>query len=231
MTVTYVVEGAVDRAVVKALLGEDVEVLPQGDGQEATGREAAIVRAAAAAQRVGAQQIVLVLDWNAHSEADLGREVQGVLGRQWNRQDLAADAGWWKLTARQAVRLVPCGLPGNEALGALGVSRHMMDDYLLLLLLADCPLEAFCGGESHLAWTPPNAGGLRKVMEELAAVARGHDIPVDSSKRWMDLCRAAIGFQASRTVLAKELIVRCPQADRDVVLGEFGRALVEHPPL
>lgn len=232
MTVTYVVEGDVDRAVVKALLGADTAVLPERNDPNATGREAAIVRAAAAARRIRPQRVVLLLDRNSHTEDTLRAEVEAVLAREWDRADLARDgAGWWKFGKEQAVRLAPCGLPDDPTLGRLGVTRYMMDDYLLLLLLRDPALAAFCGAERNLAWTPPSASALCTVMDEMAAVLRGHGIAVDSSKRRMDLCRAALGFQAARATLADKLIGRCPPPVADEVLGDLRRALVERPPI
>ena len=87
----------------------------------------------------------------------------------------------------------------------------MIDDYLLKLCLTDEALSAFCRGVSQVAYRPQKASELESIIGRLAVELGKAGISVDSSKRYLDLIRATIGFAASRARFAELLISRSPQ--------------------
>lgn len=117
MPITVIAEGDVDRAILKAI---DPELDVPRPKHRAPGREAAIERAADATVQVGEQNIVLMLDWNHHTEAELIDEVTTVLRANWEMSTLKANARRWSYDAQRELRLVTAGLPQNERLKKLG---------------------------------------------------------------------------------------------------------------
>ena len=82
--------------------------------------------------------------------------------------------------------------------GHIDRTRFMIDDYLLKLCLTDEALSAFCRGVSQVAYRPQKASELESIIGRLAVELGKAGISVDSSKRYLDLIRATIGFAASR---------------------------------
>lgn len=223
MSTIVITEGDTDRALVEALQTNLKVPKPK---KRAPGREAAIERAADAATMVGDRQIVLMLDWNSHTEKQLVDEVTGVLKRSWNHSDLERVDGAWRHADGGFVRLVMAGTPSDPRLIGWGIDRSMADDYLLALCLRDDSLGSFCDGERHLTWRPDNAAGLEALLVRTAEVFKEHDITLSSSKRYVHLVKAAIGFEASRATFAKHLIKRAADVAKTEVLGELQRKLV-----
>lgn len=218
MSIVVMAEGDVDRAIVKAVAPGLLVPKPR---ELAAGREAAIERAADVAAQVGTRQVVLMLDWNTHTEEQLVTEVTGVLARSWGRPGLERTAGRWHHDDHRYVRLVPAGTPSDPRLKGWGVDRFMADDYLLALCLRNDALSAFCDGERHLTWRPADGASLEALLVETADVFKRRGIVLKSSKRYVHLIKAAIGFEASRATFAEKLIGRAPEAARAEVLGEL----------
>src|SRR5690242_12209999 len=105
MPSAIVVEGNTDYAIVKAL----DSTLPVAKPERAAGRDAAIRRAALAARQVGSHHIVLLLDWNGHTQEALQEEVRAILEAEWGTPPIQ-NAGRY-IHAKSSVRLVPAGLP------------------------------------------------------------------------------------------------------------------------
>lgn len=225
MPITVIAEGDVDRAILKALAPELDVPKPK---THAPGREAAIERAADATVQVGEQNIVLMLDWNHHNEAQLIDEVTNVLKKSWGRDDLEASERRWSYDRQRDLRLITAGLPHSERLKRWKIDSFMADDYLLELCLHNDALEAFCDGEGHLTWTPKNAAAVENVLGAVAKTFQEHGITLSSSKRYVHLFKAAIGFEAARATFAEKLVKRAPQARKEEVLGDLRRQLLDH---
>lgn len=123
------------------------------------------------------------------------------------------------------------GLPSDNDLTALGCSRFMIDDYLLKLCLTDEALSAFCRGESQVAYRPQKASELESIIGRLAVELGKAGISVDSSKRYLDLIRATIGFAASRARFAELLISRSPQHLLSQMFGALRNDIATDPPI
>jgi hypothetical protein len=222
MSVVVMAEGDVDRAVVQAIAPGMKVLIPK---DQATGREAATRRAALTAKQVDSREILLMLDWNTHTEDQLVAEVTRVLEKNWERRGLEPTDRRWTYDDLRSMRLVLAGTPADQRLKAWGVDRFMADDYLLALCLRDDSLSAFCDGERHLTWIPQDAASLEALLVELAEVFGKRGTVLSSSKRYIHLIRAAIGFEASRATFAEVLIKRAPETARSEVLGDLRRQL------
>lgn len=121
------------------------------------------------------------------------------------------------------------GLPEDPTLKTLGVTKSTMDDYLLLLCLDPDAVRAFCEG-ARIAHKPV-AADLHRLIAELGGVLRAKEVVIDSSKRYMDLVRAVVGFQGARATFAQDLIRKCPDLVRERVLGSLARQVTADPPL
>jgi hypothetical protein len=166
-----------------------------------------------------------MLDWNTHTEDQLVAEVTRVLEKNWERRGLEPTDRRWTYDDLRSMRLVLAGTPADQRLKAWGVDRFMADDYLLALCLRDDSLSAFCDGERHLTWIPQDAASLEALLVELAEVFGKRGTVLSSSKRYIHLIRAAIGFEASRATFAEVLIKRAPETARSEVLGDLRRQL------
>lgn len=225
MPSVVVVEGDVDQAIVSAIEPSLNVPLPK----RPLGREAAIRRAAIAAKQVGTHRIVLLLDRNSYTPDQVQGQVQAVFKSQWGRT--TARQGHWYVRESAAVRIVLAGLPKDPLLRSLSVARFTSDDYLLKLLLTDESLHQFCARESNLADVPEDASTLREMLSDLAESLKRRNIIIDSSKRYIHLIRAILGFEGARATLAEYLIKRSPQRFREQVLGPLRDELINDPPL
>lgn len=206
-----VAEGDTDRAVIRAITGLEV---PREPG--VFGRDNAIRLAAVAAKQLN-RRIVLVLDRNGYTPEQLDKEVATEIAKVWGAPG-ARHATWFvHSSTSSAVRVAIAGLPDDPTLKELGVVSHAVDDYFLLLCLDAEALDEYCKRE-NLAHRP-KAADLRSMLDDLAILLRGRGVAMDSSKRYLDLVRAIVGFQASRTQFAADLIGRCPEKTRLRVSG------------
>ena len=225
MPTHVVVEGKVDHAIVRALAPD----LDTPEPKEPLGREAAIQRAALATKEVGGPRVALMLDRNGHTQEFIEEEVrssfQQILGGTITRR------GPWYIPQQGAIRIVLAGLPEDALLSSLGINRFTSDDYLLKLLLTDDSLRSFCQGERHLSYIPTDCQTLREILLELAQVLRIRELTIESSKTYVLLVRAVLGFDASRARLAQHLIERCPEQVRSAVLGSLRGELLNDPTL
>ncbi len=222
MSITVITEGDVDRAIIEAL---GLTLAVPKPKKRAPGREAAIERSADAAMQVGDREIVLMLDWNSHTEEQLVDEVTGVLGKSWDLPALERTDGNWRYDEHRFVRLVTAGTPTDPRLTSWGIDQFMADDYLLALCLRDDSLKTFCDGENYLTWCPDDATALHVLLDETAKTFKKRGITLSSSKRYVHLIKAAIGFEASRATFAEKLVERAPEAARADVLGDLQRQL------
>lgn len=225
MPTEVIAEGDTDRATVRAILPS--VGLPMPETNEG-GRIYAIHRAAAAC-RLMDRRVVLLLDRNGFTANQIDDEVQRALAERWGHQP-ARKGAWWVLGS-SALRLVLAGLPVDPTLRELGIARYTADDYLLKLLLDDGALEAFCQGENNLSWRPANAIHLREAMERVRSALDAEGIPLDSSKRYVHVARASLGFEPSRAKLAEHLITRAPAAAVATVLGTLRTEIATDPAL
>ena len=227
MPSAVVVAGHIDRTVVKAIC-PDLHT-PEPEEDEPQGREAAIRRAAIATKLLGQDRIVLLLDPNGYSRDEIEKEVLSIISQHVNQEPRRK--GTWYLCGQSAIRIVLAGLPSDNDLRALGCSRFMIDDYLLKLCLTDEALSAFCRGESQVAYRPQKASELESIIGRLAVELGKAGISVDSSKRYLDLIRATIGFAASRARFAELLISRSPQHLLSQMFGALRNDIATDPPI
>ncbi len=225
MPTEIVVEGHVDQSILKALAPDSNVPLPQTP----LGREAAMKRAALAARQVGVHRIVLMLDRNGYSQAEIESMVGAELTVGWG-QTANRDGSRWYLNENSSVRLVLAGLSGDDVLTSLGITRFTSDEYLLRLIWDDESLQAFCAPEHNLSFRPENSAVVRELLIEMANLLRRREIAVESAKRYMHFVRAILGFEASRATLAQHLIERSPEGCIDRILGQLRHDLLEDPP-
>ena len=160
MPSAVVVEGHIDRTVVKAICTDLHTPEPKED--ESQGREAAIRRAAIATKLLGQDRIVLLLDCKGYSRDEIEKEVLSIISRHVNQEPRRK--GTWYLCGQSAIRIVLAGLPSDNDLRALGCSRFIIDDYLLKLWLTDEALSAFCRGVSQVAYRPQRRPNLNRSL-------------------------------------------------------------------
>ncbi len=220
-------EGDIDRAIIGTLC-PSLDV-PKPRREETQGREAAMVRAAVAAKQEPPQRVVLVVDRNGFTPVQLDTEVTRVIAGAWGGTPVRRGE-WWVL-GQSGVRLVIAGRPDDPLLSELGIVRFASDDYLLRLCLDDAAVQAFSASDARLAFRPRNAGELRDVLVEMVAILRGRGIVLETSKRFLNLVRAILGFEASRAEFASRLIQRAPSAIRDEVLGTLRHQIETDPPM
>lgn len=92
--------------------------------------------------------------------------------------------------------VIPLGLPGDQELAGLGISRHSIDDYILkILLMDDKTLELLSG--RRLKGIP-----LKEVIQKQLTVLRGQGLDVTSCKEVLLIAKAVMGFRASDATLA-----------------------------
>lgn len=209
-----VAEGDIDRAVIRAATGLDV---PEPE-PKVFGRSSAIAGAA-----------VLVLDRNGYTPTRIAKEVESALAKSWGSRPRRHEAWLLHASTSSAVRVVIAGMPDDPTLKDLGVRKFAIDDYLLLLCLDPVALGELCK-KANVAHRP-KAGTLRAILEELAERLRARHVRIDSSKRYLDMVRAVLGFPASRATFAGELIRMCPDPTRTRVLGDLAKEITTDPPL
>ncbi len=222
MPTHIVVEGDVDRAVVEHFaLVPPANLLPtRKGGHRAPGREGAIRTAADLCLSLPeAKTIVVLLDRNGHTPEQLQAEVAAIAAATWGTPGRVD--GRYLGHENGRLRLVVAGLPTGTMTQELGLRRFMMDDYLLSLVREESCFDAFVAGENRLPWAGAGKthGDLLAIMARVTNSLRADGIAVDTSKRWIDLIRAVIGFQASRAVFAQHLVERSPPDAIDRILG------------
>ena len=136
----------------------------------------------------------------------------------------------WYKTANSGVRLVFAGLPHDSEIQSLGITTFAADDYLLRLILDDESLASFCDSEERLDFVPSNSQELREILGELVGCLRKRGIEIASSKRYLDLVRAILGFRFSMTGFAQRMLRRSPPGKIDSVLGTVRDQINNDPP-
>jgi len=92
--------------------------------------------------------------------------------------------------------VIPLGLPGDQELAGLGISRHSIDDYILkILLMDDKTVKSLSGGRLRCP-------SLNEVIRKQVSLLRGQGLDVTSSKEVLPIAKAVMGFRASDTTLA-----------------------------
>jgi hypothetical protein len=66
---------------------------------------------------------------------------------------------------------------------------------------------------------------LLPCLSECAAVLKGRGVMVDSSKQYLDLLRATLGFRASPPAMVAAILKHAPQAILDTVLRPLSDAI------
>ncbi len=219
-----VVEGHVDHAIVQAIAPTLVVPRPESP----SGREAAIKRAAVAAKQLGTHRIALLLDRNGYDVPQIHGEVRKAITKVWE-EEVEYKGGWYR-RGGSGLRLVMAGLPDNPLLAMLGIQRFSCDDYLLLMLLRDESLGAFCEGESHLSYQPASGIALQEMLFAAVGALRQWELRFVSSKQYVLLARSIIGFDAARATLAQRLIERAPPSIVEDILGTLRKELIKDPP-
>ncbi len=223
MPSAIVAEGDTDRAVIHAITGLE---LPPEPG--VFGRDNAIRLAAVAAKQLN-RQIVLVLDTNGFTSEQIDKEVAADVAKIWGGPPPRHGPWFLHAPTSSAVRVVIAGLPNDATLKELGVVSHAIDDYLPLLCLDPEAIDEYCTRE-NLAHRP-RAAELRALLDDLAARLRARGVTMDSSKRYLDIIRAIVGFQASRAKFAADLIGRCPAGTRTRLFKTLAEQILNDPPL
>jgi hypothetical protein len=92
--------------------------------------------------------------------------------------------------------VIPLGLPGDQELAGLGISRHSIDDYILrILLMDDRTVESLSEGRLR-------GLSLKEVIQKQLSLLRGQGLDLTSSKEVLLIAKAVMGFRASDATLA-----------------------------
>lgn len=216
--IVAVTEGDADRVVIERMLkGLDHDVYPKQGAAKDLGGKSAAVADAARRMRAGVRRLVLAIDINGGTAADLVAEVTRNL-RAELRDKLSAEPDQpnvlrFQGDSMQTLCLWPIGLRGDPEMTALGIRRHSVEDHLIKLLRhRDCL--------DRLVTVPPNADPWAATLAALRT-AREAGFELDSSKGVLHVFQAIIGFRASLAKLA-ELAIKYAE-------GTPAAALLDRP--
>jgi hypothetical protein len=102
------------------------------------------------------------------------------------------------------IALLPQGLLGSAALDGYSITRHAIDDYLLLLLHEDV------GPKPALFKDEPDRDRAFRKMEEVRKLMVSQGFKVATSKRLVFLLKAIADYGVSDAVLARQRIEAAP---------------------
>lgn len=204
-------EGDVDRVVVESWLrGTGYEVLPKRNAPGARGKAAA-VQTLHALLTQGMTRLVLALDLDEGSEADLRDFVEKTLRSRCTSDEkttLRVDTTGIALLDGRAA-LLPVGLPTDARLGSLGVTHHSVEDYLIVALHDDECLSRFATAERKNVRVPSGLTAAKDLWNDISnrvrdCRARGFELK--SAKSVLQFFCALVGFPARASTLAERLI-------------------------
>ena len=107
------------------------------------------------------------------------------------------------------VRVIPMGLPQNQTLAELGVAKHELEDYLVLLILRDPGLRE-------------SLPDLEPLLKEMLPKIRENDGPFDSSKEIFQLIKPLVQHGFSDVGVIQKII---PSVDLQVLKTVLGPLL------
>lgn len=222
MPTHIVVEGAIDRAVIGSLgIVDEKNLLPRGSSHQ--GSDEAMKTAADLCLTLGEKVIVLVLDLDDSSVEKRTAELQRAAQSAWGGP--GKGDGRYLANANGRIRLVCAGTPDAELVKRHGFKRFAIDDYLMAFVHDAASFSAFLAGENHLPAIGKTHAELLRTIDEVLQVLAKERVPVDRSKRYLDVARAVIGFPAARATFAQHLVARAPAGARDTILGPLKAAI------
>lgn len=208
-------EGPSDRAILNELIG--LSVLPSTLSVTVGGPTAAGLSgiAAALSQRISVGERVLAIrDRDLHrSSEDAAAELVAMCAQ--TGVAVTALGGTGVLSGRTfegsgpngVVRIGVCvaGLPSHPLMQRFGVSSHAIDDHLFAILCADDAFDALTRPEKNV--TCDHARCVAK-LEEVRDLFVQNKLPLVSSKRFLHVACAIIGYRASPAQFASDLVRR-----------------------
>jgi hypothetical protein len=210
-----VCEGDTDSAAYDALVARDLlpalRVYPAKDDKKGGGIEKQNQRISAMLKS-GRERLIVARDLDQHAD---GPALLKALS-----QDLGADA---KVVSQEPalllevrgsrIALVPQGLAVSALLDGYGITRHAIDDYLLLLLHEDV--------DPRLALFKVEADRDRafRKMDEVRKLMLSQGFTVTASKRLVFMLKAIADYGVSDATLARQSIER---SKREVLTSAFG---------
>lgn len=218
-TLSVVVEGALDRAVLLGL--QDAGLLEQGASfrpiEGSAGGTTTLVARGAPLLKTGLAAL-FVRDLDRGEYDDHASWFRTELEAQVDVTALSAEADGRVLVANvkgdnvptRAV-LVIAGLPGDDALVRLGVKSFTLDDYVLRLAM-DRQVYESTGQLGQLvdydrAWNK---------MKEVRHLFDANGIPLDGSKRLLETLRAITGFAVAPATFAQRVLDSASAANVDL---------------
>lgn len=199
-------EGATDREVFLSAVGDQGwEIYPQKPKpctvSAAEGYDA--IRSAFALVKQGVAPVYLALDLDLADASSLYGRVEAD-ARGLGVEVSSTAAGIFQIEGGE-LRVVPVGLPADERLKSLGVTKHAIDDFLVLLLLERSAYDGWASGEKK---HPPRFETIEQGLPRLLESFRQNGVPVESSKQVLDVLCAMMAYRASPATLAQDVLRR-----------------------
>lgn len=165
-------------------------------------------------------RVIIALDLDTYTETLVFEEVERTLAKHgviFTGGKGSYDCSGTKLS------VIAVGIPQDPTLKDLGVTSHAMDDYLISLFLNG---EAYTQVVQKRKLKAPAFEALLPTIKGCSETIRKSGVTVASSKQFLDLLRAILGFRASPSSLAAAILRHSPPAISAAILKSLSDAMV-----